>query len=201
MQEGVAWDPVTFTHPVPWYVKLYFLYLLGALCLSFIRSNSLAKRVWFFRNRGVDELGDAGNALAEAALKGKLGHAERPTGQVDLAPADAQFTLTWQLSCNKVRGMKRVVVFTLLLSMLVTVAGAANVLYRVSMQRTTSVEVWSYAWAEVFTTLGIGLFVCALIYLAADVFEGVLERRKAGWTYFYRNAKVGSKAAPESTHA
>lgn len=215
MQESTAvgWDPITscYTTP-PWYVKVYILYLLVFLGASFVRSILLARSVWSPRERQLSSQ-DHGepNVLAKVALQGSLAYAPAQNGgQLPVAPAedsslgdraldraDARFTFLWQLSNGRVRSMKRGVLLTLLFGVLVTVVRVENVLYGISMQKSTSQTVIGASLAEVFTALAPGLLVCLLVYAASSLFEGVLARRRAHWTYFCESSKM---SAAETEH-
>ncbi len=199
MQEGtVAWDPIYVHHPLAWYAKLYGIYLFVVLCVSFVRSLRLAKHVWRFRSRGCVSVNDAHDAkiLAEAALKGTLiGGTPADGNECNLKreimdDASLRFGFLWQTYSNLVESMKRTVAMTLLFAAFVAVAGIRDVLRVIQTQKSTGIGAISGGVAEVFSQLAMGLFVCLVLYAAAILFEGVLARRRARWTYLYSKVRT-----------
>ena len=74
--------------------------------------------------------------------------------------------------------MKRAVVLTLILFVLVAVDGAIRILRGVSTEKSTGPAALAGASVEVLILLAIGISICAALYAVYSIFEGILARRK-----------------------
>jgi hypothetical protein len=93
MQEGppVGWDPVAINYHLPLASKLLILYLLTVVMISVVKSASVLCMLWSSRQGSV------------------------------LSQTSDQFLLAWERCSNKIQSMKRLVLLTLLWTVLVVV--------------------------------------------------------------------------------
>jgi hypothetical protein len=85
----------------------------------------------------------------------------------------------WETSSNRIQSIKRSVFVTLLLTILVAALLLRAALVRAVEQKTFGPAALSASIAEVLTMFALGIFVCAVLYAACALFEGMLLRRKA----------------------
>ena len=153
MQEGtVGWDPISIRPVFSWQEKVFVLYCLFVVGFAVLRSISLARHLWF------------GGALAEG--KG---------------PGHSQFRFVWEICSSRVVRMRRLAVFTILITLLVFADGVANFLATVTTEKQIGMAAAAGTGAQLAAFVGFGLIVCALLYACAALFEGVLFRRMAHW--------------------
>lgn len=98
-----------------------------------------------------------------------------------LRPAGGKFLYTWEMCMARVAAMKRLALLTLLLSVLLAVNGAANVLVKIQETHAAGTGAIAGGAAEVLALFELGLFVCAALYAVSSFYEGVLERRRVSW--------------------
>jgi hypothetical protein len=150
MQETtVGWEPMYEGH-LPWFTKVFLVYLALMLLLSAARAISLIRRLRALR---------------------KL---ERETA----TELTSKFPLFWESLYAKIAAIKNLSVLTLLLSLLVFAWSTTQILLGVTMEKSTGVGALAGAMAEGFTGFSLGILVCAILYTIAMFFEATLVRRK-----------------------
>ena len=96
---------------------------------------------------------------------------------------EAGFIYLWETCSAIVASMKRTVLLTFFLSVLICLLLAIRFLTRMSIQKSTGVAMVTGSIAEALSPLALGIAVCAVFYGVASVYEGILTRRKASWNY------------------
>jgi hypothetical protein len=154
MQETVPdWQPMYEPTPLAWEARLFVLYLLLVCGFLLLRGMSVIRTLWRTRKAGS-------NASSQSETK---------------------FLKEWSLCSIKVASIKRAAVLTFILSLLALLDGSIRVLTSVSNEKFTGSAVLAGATAEVLVLFALGVSVCAALYGAYSVLEGVLARRKATW--------------------
>ncbi|MFI5089266.1 MAG: hypothetical protein ACHP7P_04335 [Terriglobales bacterium] len=87
----------------------------------------------------------------------------------------------WEACSAKVQSIKRLVVLTFLLSVLLAADRTATVLIQLGSQKFFAVWAFSGEIAEVLKVFALGMLGCAMLYVVSGLFEGVLLRRRASW--------------------
>jgi hypothetical protein len=150
MQETtVGWDPMYEAH-LPWFTKVFVVYLALVLLLSAARAISLIRRL----------------------------RALRKLEQETATELTSKFPLFWESLYAKTAAIKNLSVLTLLLSLLVFASSTAQILVGVTIEKSTRVALLAGSMAEVLTVVSSGILVCAVLYTFAIFFEAVLVRRK-----------------------
>ena len=154
MQETpqVGWDPIAINYHPPLAAKIFVLYLLLVMTIWLIKSVRVLRLLWAFT---------------------------RPSSQVPRNEHD--FLHACEACSNRIQSMKRLGLVTLLLSVLVTV-----LLFRAALMRSVEQKIFGVAamgaTVEALTVFALGIFVCAVIYAACGLYEGILLRRREAWT-------------------
>jgi hypothetical protein len=91
-----------------------------------------------------------------------------------------------------IASMKNLSMLTFLLSFFVLAWRVADVLQGVAVQKAAGVGFLAGALAETLATFSLGLFVCAVLYVLAMFYEGILARQKV----HFEQAKIASHAPP-----
>jgi hypothetical protein len=158
---SVGWDPITIDRHMAWQDKLFILYLLLVVGMLIVRSLNMARQFWF----------------AGPLSKGSK-------------QEDAPFLYAWEMCNAKAAGMKRMAILTLLLTLLMLTNGVTDILVGVAQEK----RIWEGAvaggLAEVGGLLTLGVFVGAVLYGIASLYEGILARRRASWNYSRSNDRV-----------
>jgi hypothetical protein len=150
MQEtNVGWEPM-YEGRLPWFTKVFVVYLALVLLVSVFRAASL---MWRFR---------------------ALRKMEREAG----TPLTSSFPLFLESCCATVASIKNLSVLTFLLSLLVFAWSTTRLLLGVTMEKVTAVGFLAGAMAEVLTVFSLGILVCAALFTFAIFYEAVLARRK-----------------------
>jgi hypothetical protein len=146
MQETpqVGWDPIAINHQLPWASKLFLLYLLLVVAISFVKSASVLRD---FR-RG-----------------------------------------SWETCSARIQSMRRLVFFTLLLSVLVAAELLRVTLMQIAAQRFFGRAALAGGLAEALTVFALGILVCTALYAGCGLCEGTLLRRRAAWNHSFAEAR------------
>jgi hypothetical protein len=157
-EPSVGWDPIIIDRHMPWQNKLFVLYLLLVLGISIIRSVGMARQLWF------------GGLLSK-----------------NKKPPDASFLYAYEMCTSKAVGIKRMAVLTLILAFVMLTDGVTNILVGIAQEK----RFWSAAaaggLAEVGVLVTLGLFVGAVLYGLSSLYQGILTRRRALWSYSRSN--------------
>ncbi|HTR26785.1 MAG TPA: hypothetical protein VMI10_22630 [Terriglobales bacterium] len=148
MQEGIGgWDPMYEGH-LPWFVKVFVLYLLLAAAVLVFRC---LKLTWdLLALRRVERRSESGDHSSFQPLSG---------------------------SCQaRITSTKNLALLTFILSLLVAACDTSGILRGISTERVTATAFLAGALAEVFTMFAIGLTVCAALYACAFFFESMLHK-------------------------
>ena len=150
MQEtAVGFEPIYEGH-LPWFAKVFVVYLALALLASMVRAIRL---IW-----GLHSL-----------RKMEQGNATKPISRL-------QFL--WESCSTKIASIKNLSALTFLLSLLVSAWSTTRILLGVTMEKVTGTAFLAGAMAEVLTLFSLGILVCAVLYTFAFFCEAVLARRK-----------------------
>jgi hypothetical protein len=156
MQEGsVGWDPISVDHQLPWQSKLFLLYLLIMIVMSILRLGGLIRQLWWPR----------ADSSKHSSAAGRSGPEFRPLG-------------AWDACSYKIEAMKRSVLLTFLLSVLVAADQTRTMLSTFADQKVTGPAAFCGGMTEVLTVFAVGILVCAAIYAVSTFCEGVLARRR-----------------------
>lgn len=146
----VGWDPISVQHQLPLHSKLFVLYLIVVATVSLVRMAMLV--------RDLRSLGTVVRGNPEA-LK------------------EAEFTSIWQACWARLQAMKRSVVLTFLLAVLVAADQVRTDFVSVAVQKATGIAVLSGGFAEVFAVFTLGVLACVAIYAIYALCESSLVRR------------------------
>lgn len=151
MQEGtqIGWDPTSINYHLPWGSRLFILYLLVVVTVSVVKSSRVLRTLWFSKR-----------------------------GSLQPSSPDAEFVQAWESCSNKVHSIKRWIFVTLFCTVLVAVMLLRNNFLVVTEQKRLWPAAFYGSTAEMLTIFALGIFVCAVLYMACAVYEGALERRK-----------------------
>lgn len=150
MQETtVGWEPMYEGH-LPWFTKVFVVYLALVLLVSVFRAIS-----FMWRLRGL-----------------------RKMEQETATQLTSRFQFLWESCYARTASIKNLSVLTFLLSLLVFAWSTTRILLGVTMEKVTGVGFLAGAMAEVLTVFSLGILVCAALYTFAIFYEGVLVRRK-----------------------
>ena len=158
-EQSVGWDPITICRTPPLYEKVFVLYCLINLGFAIVRSVRLARVLWF------------GGLLSRKR-----------------EPLDAQFEYVRDLSKARLAGMKRLALFTLLLTFLVFAYGARSTLTAIRLEKSVGIAAVSGGLADVGTLVIMGGLIATVLYGVASLYDGVLARRRASWKLSRANA-------------
>lgn len=191
----IQWDPM-YEYRMPWESRLLVLYLLLVFAVSVARSVPLLRHLWWFsvsKWRSLqksDSENEKADWLAAAALANKLSRHPDPTPSArQLQLAESRFLYAWEMCSAGVGSMKRLVPLTLLLSVLVLLTLTIQLLRKILLQKAFGMAALAGGMSQTLMPLLLGVFVCAVLYAACSLYEGMLMRRKASWNYFCARVK------------
>lgn len=193
------WDPAAIYIYHPWEDRIFILYLVIALAVSLVKWVSLGRQLWSFSISRLLSLqqhstsSERAELLARSGLANKLPNKavakawaeDRPTL---LQQAESRFLFLWEMCSVKVVSLKRLVILTLLLSILVFVSLTIQFLTDLTVSKATGIAVITGSIAESLTPFSLGILVCAALYAVYGFYRGVLTRRIASWNYFCSSA-------------
>lgn len=164
MQEtDVGWDPMYEGH-LPWFPKVFLVYLAVVFLLSLFRTLSLTWRLHRLQKTQAQVSAQAAAASPKTPL-----HPEDARGS---------FQFSWEYCYAKVAMMKNLSMLTFLMSVLVSALWTTEILKGAAMEKVTGSAFLAGAMAEVLTTFSVGIAVCAVLYALAMFCEGRVVRRK-----------------------
>jgi hypothetical protein len=140
---------------LPWFAKVFVLYLAFVLALSAARAIGLIQRL----------------------------RALRKLEQEIAIELTSKFPLSWELLYAKTAAIKGLSMLTLLLSLLVFAWRTAQIILGITMEKSTGVAFLAGSMAEVLTVFSLGILVCTVLYTFAIVFDAVLVRRKMRFNF------------------
>jgi hypothetical protein len=151
MQETtVGWNPM-YESRLPWFTKVFVVYLLLVLFASVFRAIRL---MWHLRGlRKMEQ-------------------------EIPSPPMFRFQLLLWETSYAKTASIKNLSVLTFLLTLLVFAWSTTRILLGVTMEKVTGVGFLAGAMAEVLTTFSLGILVCAVLYAFAIFYEAALMRHQ-----------------------
>ena len=134
---------------IPWYIKLFHLYLILVFLLTILRSTHLA---WTLRTlRIAGHFSDAFSARAQDF---------------------------WEHSYFKARSLKTLSHVTLLISMIALSWSFADILSQVAMQKTAGIGAIAGAFADTLRTFTVGVVISTALLCVSVLFERLIRRRK-----------------------
>jgi hypothetical protein len=146
---------------LPWPHRLFVLYVFVVVAISAVKSASVLRQLLPF------------------------------TGSSLRAPkSDNDFLRAWEKCSNRIQSMKRIVVITLLLSLLTPAYLLRNDLAIFAKEKVFGPGAFLSTMSEVLTVFALGILACTVIYAACAFLEGALVRRVESWRYS-RGAKEG----------
>jgi hypothetical protein len=164
MQEtGVRGEPIYEGH-LPWFTKVFVLYLAPVLFMSVLRAISLMRRLRRLPKAQKEAPTHQGSASSRTS--------SRPEG------AGGGFQALWEFCYIKLALIKNLSLLTFLLSLLLFAWSTTRILQGAAVQKVTGSAFLADAMAEVLTTFSLGIIVCAVLYAFAIFYEAVLARRK-----------------------
>ena len=146
----VGWDPISVNHQLPLLSKLFVLYLIILTALTLVRSAVL---------------------IRDLRSLGTVVRCEPQPHQ------GAEFTSVWDDCWAKLQAMKRSVVLTFLLAVLVAANQARTNFVSVAVVKATGIASLSGGIAELFGVFTLGILACVAIYAIYALGESVLIRR------------------------
>jgi hypothetical protein len=196
MQEEaqLGWDPIYVNHTLPWEAKFLILYLLVVLGVWLVKSGRLTRQFWSLSTRKWLPLQKATIAGEDVDLLAASGLVNRLPNNARVSPpcirqVDCRFLYLWELCAARVASLKRLALLTFLLTVSVFVTLMANLLAQVGTDKIVGTGFLAGRIAESLAPLALGILVCAALYATCGFFEGVLQRRRASWTYFCATAR------------
>lgn len=161
MQERVRWEPVTDVgYHLGWIPKLFLVYLLTVVLMSLVKSVGVMRQLWSFTRDSIESDRRVNQPL----------HILRQCG-------------------NKIQSMRRLAVFTLLLSVLVATEFLGSNLNLIVEQKSFGPAALGGIVIEVLAVFGFGILVCTVLYGSSALLEGVLQRRRTSWELSSEEAK------------
>jgi hypothetical protein len=191
-----------------WEERLFVLYLLVVFLIASIKSLSVARQLLWFSAKIRASSENPGNgvsdayALAASALANRLswdflghdwnisaGGQKVEASSHLLPPAERTFRYAWERCSAKVSSLKRLVVLTLLSSVLILAYRTATILMVISYLPAVRARTLSGSLAEALLLFVLGLLTGTVLYAATSLCEGALSQRRALWDYFCRTIK------------
>lgn len=150
-EQTVSFDPMYVDGPVPWFERLFMLYLLLVSLTAIIRFLRLA---WALRRHRKEQKSASFSGL------------------------DSQDF--WDSCRTRCQSLRNSSILTFLLTTLVTAWSAVNMFTQVTVQKTASLIAIAGATSETLTTFSIGIIVCTMIFCCAIFLERLIssERRR-----------------------
>jgi small-conductance mechanosensitive channel len=182
MQESqVDWDPM-IQPALPWYARLYLIFLFVLLISMIVR---FLRILWQTRRKFRSEIAAVPSAkdCAEAALR--QAYDKSLSGDANmLDKATVEFDYIWHQLHSRVVAMTRWVRLTLLITSFVFSWQVAQTGYAISTSKYFGSAVIGTTMVELGSQIGLGIFVCTVIYVMTVHLQGVLEKRRIQWNYF-----------------
>jgi len=148
-EQTVNFDPRYICYqPVPWYTRLFTLYLFAVIVLMIFRTVSLASGLWRMR-------ASKSAATAPAAI---------------LERCESAFA--------RIKTLKNISLLTLFLSVANFALCLAGSLQQVAIQKTAGLVALSGAIAECLSTFAFEFFICSVLFALAIFFEHLFARRR-----------------------
>lgn len=165
---GIRWELMDFYLASPWYARLFLLYLVGVVTTSFVKSVSITYRLWPFGHHFGNNVQVQ---IADKASKGS-------TSQQLLRQSESEMVHSWDVCLAKVHSMKRSIMLTGLLSVLVASREVGTIFTVLSYNRSLDIRGVSSGMSAVLMLFTLGVLVCAAMYAVCSFYEGVLIRRR-----------------------
>ena len=137
---------------VPWPHKLFVLYVVVIVAISVVKSASVLRHLLPFRGSSLQT-----------------------------SKSDNDFLRAWEECSNKIQSMKRIVVVTLLLSLLIPAYLLVNDLAIFAKEKVFGPAAFLGTVSEVLTVFALGILASTVIYSACAFLEGALVRRVESW--------------------
>jgi hypothetical protein len=154
---GVGWDPISVHHQLPLHSKLFVLYLIVVATLTLVRLGVVVRNLRF--------------------LSTVIGRKTEQLPETDLMQIlDGCWT--------KLLAMKRSMVLTFLLAVLVAADQVRTDFASVAVQKATGIAALSGGFAEVFSVFSLGVLACVAIYAIYGLCEDSLIRRTSDMPAF-----------------
>jgi len=153
----VGWDPRYIDHQLPWSYRLFVVYAFVVVGISVVKSASVILHLLPFTRSSFRTSKD-----------------------------DHDFFRAWESCSNKIQWMKRIVIMTVLLSVLTPAYLLLNDLGTFAAEKVYLPQApgaFLGSIIQVLTLFLLGILTCSLIYAACALLEGALLRRKEFWTY------------------
>jgi hypothetical protein len=149
MQEApqIGWDPISINYQPPWASKLFVLYLLVVVAISLVKYAGLLRQFWSLTSGSLQE-----------------------------SRSENESRYTWEACSNRIQSIKRLVFVTLLLTVLVSAFLLRATLMRIVEQKAFGPAALGGGIVEVLTVFALGILVCAVLYTACALYEGMLLR-------------------------
>ena len=161
-EQTVSFSPMYVDGPVPWFERLFMLYLLLVSLTTIIRFVRLA---WALRK-----------------------HRKEPKA-ASLSGLDSQGF--WDDCRNRCQSLRNTCILTFLLTTLVTGWSASNILTQVTVQRAAGLGAVAGAMSETLAIFSNGIIVCTIIFTVAIFLERLVQlqrnrlqsrKGRAAWT-------------------
>jgi hypothetical protein len=153
---------------LPWPHRLFVLYVFVVVAISAVKSASVLRQLLPF----------TGSSLRTQK-------------------SDNDFLRAWEKCSNRIQSMKRIVVITLLLSLLTPAYLLRNDLAIFAKEKVFGPGAFLSTMSEVLTVFALGILACTVIYAACAFLEGALVRRVESWRYSRGANEVGHQAVPD----
>jgi hypothetical protein len=140
--------PDIYQLSVPWASKLFVMYLLVVVAISLLKIRRITAPVLIFNTQFTPRL--------------------KKRKRVRSA---------WETCSNKIQSIKRLVFVTLLLTVLVSSLLLRATLVRIVEQKAFGPAALGGGIVEVLTIFAFGILVCAVLYTACTLYEGMLLRK------------------------
>ena len=189
----------------PIHARLFVLFILVVCCVAFVHALRLTYCLFAFGKRTrillsniLDEATVNADLLAKSALTNSVSYVAssktpnrdaRPGAGADVAlqrlkAADQRFSYLWEKARTEVTSINKLVVLTLLLSLLVIVYGAFPTWNEeFNNSKVAGFAALFGATDKLLTRLAFGLCASVVLYVISGFFEGVMSRRRAYWNY------------------
>jgi hypothetical protein len=96
---------------------------------------------------------------------------------------------SWEICSARIQSMRRLVFFTLLLSVLVADQLLRVALMQIAAQRFFGPAALAGGVAEALTVFALGVLTCTALYAGCGLCEGILLHRRAAWNRSFDQAK------------
>jgi hypothetical protein len=168
------------------------------LTVAFVRWLRLAWHLWLFPNRKLLSWKEHAEkkpvgTLARAALTRRFCEILKDDAERNLLSplrlAEADFLYVWRLYLLKAKSIKKLAVFTIVVSIWVFLMRSVEMFSFFGTQKITSFGAISGSMTENLTSLKLGTAVVMILYAEYAVLEGALRKRKATWDFVFTTAE------------